>query len=532
MKYEKEIKRLLKADVWGEREVHLALALAYWQAMAAKDAVSAKSLLARLSALDKGLAIELRNHEVQMLLALVKLGHCELNETLKHVFFTRPIKFFAACNFYESEGESVAPLVDSLWEHIKTLPPPDRTIIRSLRLTYARSAIEIGNMTKARRLLTEVIDSSYTADQDFEEQKLHLEIAELHFLLGEKGNCSLLLRQVLENIKKEADDVKAMRLFRQLYSCILDFSENDEALLRDYVACARNDKALLSAVELLLDKELSLWVPEVLERMKERNWRETARMHLALHFLAKNRFVEAEEARPRERFNLPCGEETGLYAGPLGRDEFYQDENRRHAILSWLDLIEQEDEGTDVYIHVCNEVCDALATAGLMEEAETVRRRIKKAPDRMYNLIICSIAACNANRDDDAKRLMKQAEKIQAKPRSRRILRSKYIWGLFKLGEIETASGLLRRDPTVIKKSSFEGLNIINLLIQKNDLKKVREFSCLVTPKELTFKFEMAAGRLFYEKKYKEAAELWLQGQLIFQRIGKGKEMVKGKKRK
>lgn len=529
MKYEKEKKRLLKADVWGERDVHLALALAYWQAMTAKDAVSAKSLLARLSVLDWGLAIELRSHEVQMLLALVKLGHCELNETLKHVFFTRPIKFFAACNFYKSEGESVAPLVDSLWEHINTLPPPDRTIIRSLRLTYARSAIEIGNMAKARLLLTEVNESSGTEAPDFEEYKLRLEIAGVHFLLGEKETCRRILRDVLKAIEKEVDETRAMELFGRLYCCILDFSENDEALLSDYVACPRDDAARQMVVDLLLDKDLPLLVPGVIESIMELNRRETARMHLALHFLAKNDFAAAEAARPRERFQFPCGEETRFYAGPLGRDEFYQDENRRHVILPWLDLIGQEDEGTDLYIHVCNEVCDALTTAGLMEEAETVRRRIRKAPDLIYNLIICAIASRDAGRDDDAKWLMKQAEKIQAKPRSRRILRSKYIWGLFRLGEIGTASRLLRQDPAVIQRSSFQGLNTIHYLITKNNLKKVREFSFLVTPKELIFRFERVAERLFYEKKYWEAAKLWLEGLLIFQRIEKGKEMINGK---
>lgn len=524
MKYEKEIKQLLEMAVWGENEIHLALALAYWQVTAAGDAATARALLVRLSGLDNETAVRLRSPEFRMLFALVKLGQCELNDALKRVFFPRPIGFFDACTFYESEGESVAPLVDSIWEHIKSLPTPDRTIVRSLRLTYARSAVKIGNMAKARRLLSEVIENSGPVCPDFEEYKLHLEIAELHFLLGEKETCRRLLRQALEAIEKETDDVKAMRLFGRLYRYILDFSENDEALLRDYVDCARNDKARLSAVELLMDKELPLWVPEILERMEERNWRETARLHLALYFVAKNDFAEAEAARPREKFQLPCGEEAGFYAGPLGRDEFYLDKDRRLAIMSWLDMIGQEDDGIDIQIEVCDQVCDALTTAGLMEEAETVRGRFRKARNLMHNLIISAIAARNAGREVDARQLMKRLKKIQAKPRSSRSLRSKYIWGLFRFGEIETASRLLRRDPTVIKKDSFEGLNIVNFLIQKNDLKKVREFCCFLTSKDLIFKFEMAAGPLFHAKKYKDAVELWLQGLLISQGIGRGEK--------
>jgi len=526
MKYEKEIKRLLKAPVWGENEVHLALALAYYQVTAAGDAAPARALLARLSGLGNETTVRLRSNEIHMLLSLVKLGHSELNDTFMRMGFSRPNRFYHACTFYESEGESAVPLVDSLWELIKSLPPPDKTTMRLMRLTYARSAIEIGNMAKARLLLTEVNESSGTEAPDFEEYKLRLEIAGVHFLLGEKETCRRILRDVLKAIEKEVDETRAMELFGRLYCCILDFSENDEALLRDYIACPRDYTARQMVVDLLLDKDLPLLVPGVIESIMELNRRETARMHLALHFLAKNDFAAAEAARPRERFQFPYGEETRFYAGPLGRDEFYQDENRRHVILSWLDLIGQEDEGTDLYIHVCNEVCDALTTAGLMEEAETVRRRIRKAPNLIYNLIICAIAARNAGRDDDAKRLMKQAEKIQAKPRSRCILRSKYIWGLFRLGEIGTASKLLRQDPAVIQRSSFQGLSIIHHLIKENDLKMVREFSFLITPKELIFKFEREAGRLFYQKKYMEAAELWLQGLLIFRDPGSRRKMA------
>jgi tetratricopeptide (TPR) repeat protein len=520
MKYEKEIKRLLEAPVWGENDVHLALALAYWQVMAASDAAPARALLARLSGPGKETAVSLRRNEIHMLLSLVKLGHGELNDAFKRMAFSRPNRFYHACTFYENDGERVVPLVDSIWEHIKSLPPPDKTTMRLMRLIYARSAIEVGNIAKARSLLSEVIESSDLAVPDFEEHKLCLEVAGVHFLLGEKETCRRILRDVLNAIEKEADETRAMELFGWLYCCILDFSENDEALLRDYAACARDNGSRQMVVDLLLDKGLPLLVPGVIESITERDRRETARMHLALYFLAKDDFAAAEAARPRERFQFPCGEETRFYAGPLGRDGFYRDEYRRHAILSWLDLIGQEDGDIDVQNHICHEVCDALTTAGIMEEAGTVSRRFRKAPGLMYNLIICAIAARDAGRDDDAKRLLKQAEKLQAKPRGRRILRSKYIWGLFRLGETGTAGRLLRRDPDVIVKSSFEGLDIIHNLIKKNDLKKVREFSYLVTPKELIFRFEIKAWCLLHEKKYKEAAELWLQGVMIFQELG------------
>jgi hypothetical protein len=498
--------------------------LAYWQVTAADDADQARALLARMPGSGDETAVSLRRNEIHMMLSLVKLGHGELNDAFKRMAFSRPNRFYHACTFYESEGESVVPLVDSIWEHIKSLPPPDKTTMRLMRLIYARSAIEVGNMAKARSILSEVIESSDLAVPDFEEYKLRLEIAGVHFLLGEKETCRRIMREVLNAIEKEADETRAMELFGRLYCCILDFSENDEALPRDYTAWARDDVSRQNIVDLLLDKDLPLLVPDVIGSITERDRRETARMHLAIYFLAKNDFAAAEAARPREKFQLPCGEETRFYAGPLGRDEFYLDEDRRQAILSWLDLIGQEDGGIDVQIHVCNEVCDALTTARLMEEAGTVRRRFRKAPDLMYNLVICAISARDVGRDDDARRLIEQAEKIQAKPRCRRILRSKYIWGLFRFGEIETAGRLLRRDPAVIGKSSFEGLNIIQHLIKKNDLKKVREFSFLVTPKELIFRFEIVAGRLLYEKKYKEAAELWLQGLMIFQELSAGRK--------